>query len=85
MKHEIKYKHAAACAKVMSNAIGFCHSLLDNHVILNGDIKVAHSPVALRHCCFANMAKQSGIGGILHLVFFLRKYLIVNPTFNNLA
>ena len=51
MKHEIKYKHAAACAKVMSNAIGFCHSLLDNHVMFEqcifffvrcgGDIKVA--------------------------------------------
>ena len=53
MKHEIKYKHAAACAKVMSNAIGFCHSLLDNHVIFeqcifffvrcSGDIKVVQN------------------------------------------
>ena len=52
MKHEIKYKHAAALREcVMSSAIGFCHSLLDNHVIFEqclfffvrcgGDIKVA--------------------------------------------
>ena len=51
MKHEIKYKHAAARAKVMSNAMGFCHSLPDNLVIFEqcifffvrcgGDIKVA--------------------------------------------
>lgn len=60
MKHdEIKYKHAAACAKVMSNAMGFCHSLLDNHVILNGVYSTSFDAAAILKlhniCSFATL------------------------------